>query len=67
MHADIKGALLHINKSYKIFEHEGKSLTKKQVKKILEYGVKKGYNNTNEFTSIEIENLLNENEKEIKN
>lgn len=60
MHADINGALLHINKSYKLFEHNGKPLTKKQVKKILEFGVKKGYKNTNEFTDVEIEILLKE-------
>jgi ribulose bisphosphate carboxylase small subunit len=60
MHADIKGALLNINQSYKLFEHNGKSMTKKQVKKILEYGVEKGYKTTLEFTDVEIENLLKE-------
>ncbi len=57
MHADINGTLLNINKSYKLFEHNGKSLTKKQVKKILEYGLKKGYTLTSEFTDIDTENI----------
>ena len=60
MNANIKGALLHLNKSYRLFEHNGKSLTKKQVKKILEFGIKKGYEYTNEFTDVEIKILLKE-------
>jgi len=58
MNADIKGALRQINKSYKAFEHKGKQLTKRQVKIILEYGIKKGYKHTGQFTDKEIDNLL---------
>jgi len=60
MNADIKGALKKINKSYRMFEHNGKSMTKDQVKKILEYGLSKGYEHTGQFTDEEIESVLRE-------
>lgn len=59
MKADIKGALEQINKSYKAFEHRGKPMTKEQVKKVLEYGLSKGYKNTGEFTDEEVDKLIN--------
>ena len=62
MDADINGALEQINRSYKAFEHKGKSLTKIQVKRILEYGVKKGYKYTSQLTDIEVDNILNNHE-----
>jgi len=62
MDADIQGALNQLNKSYRAFEHKGKSLTKNQVKTILEYGLKKGYKYTNEFSDEEVDNIIN-NEK----
>lgn len=58
MKADIKGALQQLNKSYRLFEHKGKSMTKPQVKLVLEYGLKKGYNNTGQFTDEEVYNIL---------
>jgi len=58
MHADIKGALEQINKSYRAFEHNGKSMTKYQVKKVLEYGLKKGYKYTSEFSDSEVDEII---------
>lgn len=59
MNADIKGALAQINRSWKVFEYKGKPMTKKQVKAVLEYGVSKGYETTNEISSEEIDNIIN--------
>lgn len=58
MHADIKGALEQINKSYRAFEHRGKSMTKEQVKKVLYYGLKKGYKHTGEISDKEVDLIL---------
>lgn len=58
MHADIKGALNQLNKSYSAFKHRGKSMTKDQVKKILEYGIKKGYQHTGQLTDEEVDELI---------
>lgn len=58
MHADLKGALQQIDRSYKAFEHKGKSMTKEQVKKVLEYGIKKGYKTTKELTDEEVDLIL---------
>lgn len=58
MHADIKGALASIDRSYKVFEHEGKPMTKHQVKAVLEYGVRMGYETTKELTDEEIKQVL---------
>lgn len=46
MNADIKGALDQINQSYRAFVHNGKPMTKQQVKSVLEYGLSKGYEHT---------------------
>lgn len=58
MHADLKGALEQINKSYRAFEHRGNRMTKQQVKKVLEYGLGKGYKTTAEFTDEEVDLIL---------
>lgn len=58
MNADIKGALSQINKSYRAFEHRGKPMTKSQVKKVLEYGISKGYSSTGELTDKEVDKLI---------
>lgn len=58
MDADIQGALHQINLSWKAFTHNGKSLTKKQVKAILQYGLSQGYKSTSEFKENEVDNLL---------
>lgn len=62
MKADLKGALLQLNKSYRCFEHKGMPMTKEQVKKVLEYGIKKGYESTDQLSDEEVENII----KEIK-
>lgn len=58
MNADIQGALNQINRSWKAFVHNGKPMTKQQVKKVLEYSLKKGYKSTSELSDSEIDNLL---------
>ncbi len=58
MHADIKGALAQINKSYRVFTHKGRSMTKKEVKAVLEYGISKGYDSTKELSNEEIDNVI---------
>ena len=51
MKADIKGVLLNLNKAYVMFEHDnGKRMTKTEVRKLMEYGLKKGYKTTDEIT-----------------
>jgi hypothetical protein len=60
MHADIEGALWQLNKSYRMFQHCGKSLTKSQVKTILEHGLKKGYKTTAEFKEGEVDKILSD-------
>jgi ribulose bisphosphate carboxylase small subunit len=61
MHADLAGALKQLNKSYKAFEHRGKEMTKVQVRKVLEYGLGKGYKTTAELTDEEVDKIINEN------
>jgi len=59
MNADCKGALAQINKSYKAFEHKGRSMTKAEVKNILEYAIEKGYEHTGMLSDEEVDNILN--------
>jgi len=59
MHADLKGALQQINKSWKAFKHNGKKLTKEQVTKVLKYGISKGYKTTADFEDDEVDRVLN--------
>lgn len=58
MNADIKGALQQINKSYRAFEHNGQRMTKAQVKKVLEYGLKKGYTHTGQISNEEVDKVI---------
>lgn len=58
MHADIQGALNQINTSYKAFTHRGKSMSKHEVKKVLQFGLKRGYKYTSEFTDEEVDKIL---------
>jgi len=59
MNADIKGTLRQINKSYRAFTHKGKSMSKEDVRNVLEYGLSIGYETTDQFTDIEIDNIIN--------
>lgn len=59
MNADCKGALAQLNKSWKAFTHKGKSMSKPQVKAVLEYAVKKGYDHTGLLTDEEIDTIIN--------
>lgn len=59
MHADLKGALRQINKSWRAFTHRGKPMTKIQVKAVLEYGIRKGYKTTNELSDEEVDAIIN--------
>jgi hypothetical protein len=61
MHADLKGALRAIKTSWKAFEHNGKPMSKIQVKKVLEYGISKGYSTTKDFKENEIDDFLKQN------
>jgi len=63
MHANLKGALAQINQSYKSFIHRGKRLSKIEVKKVLEYGINKGYRYTSDFSDEEVDEILNKSEK----
>ena len=58
MHADIQGALNQIYKSFKAFRHKGMPMSKEQVRKVLEYGISKGYKSTEEFTDEEVDSIL---------
>lgn len=60
MRADLQGALKHIDKCYRVFEHKGKRMTKQQVKAVLEYGIKQGYETTAELSDKEVDAVLAE-------
>lgn len=63
MRADIVGALTQLERSWRTFEHRGKPMTKEQVKKVLLYGINKGYKHTGEFTDEEVDAVINDNKK----
>lgn len=58
MNADINGALQQINKSYKAFVYNGKPMTKEQVRKVLQYGLRRGYKHTGQISDKEVDDLL---------
>lgn len=58
MHADIKGALEQINRSYRAFTHKGQPMTKSQVKAVLKYGIKAGYKTTGELSDEEVDKII---------
>jgi ribulose bisphosphate carboxylase small subunit len=66
MHADLQGALDQINRSYKAFEHRGKKMSKEQVRRVLQYGLKRGYKTTAELTDSEVDAVLNLRNEEPK-
>jgi hypothetical protein len=58
MNADINGALEQLNKSYKAFTHNGKPMTKEQVRKALQYGKDMGLKHTGEIPESVIEQIF---------
>lgn len=58
MDADIAGCLKAINKSYKVFERNGRPMTKEQVRAVLTYGLSKGYKAVSELSDEEINTVL---------
>jgi hypothetical protein len=58
MNADCKGALVQINKSWKAFVHKGKSMSKAEVKAVLQYAISKGYEHTGMLSDDEVDNVL---------
>jgi hypothetical protein len=61
MDADIKGCYEQLNRSYRAFEHNGKSMTKIQVKKCLEYGLASGMKSVSEIPTEIIESIIKSN------
>lgn len=59
MNADVKGALNQINVSWKAFIHNGRPMTKLQVRAVLEYAIGKGYEHTGQISDSEIDAILN--------
>lgn len=58
MNADCKGALAQINKAYKAFVHNDKPMSKAEVKAVLEYAIKNGYDHTGMLSGEEVDNIL---------
>lgn len=58
MDADVQGCLAQINRSWKAFEHNGKPMTKEEVKAILIYADKQGYTAVSQITDSEINSVL---------
>lgn len=58
MHADLKGALEQLSNSYHAFEHNGKSMSKDQVRFVLQKGIELGYETTKDFKEGEVDNIL---------
>lgn len=58
MNADFKGAMAHINISWKAFEHKGKKMSKAEVRAVLEYAIQKGYEHTGMLSDEEVDNIL---------
>jgi hypothetical protein len=58
MNADCKGALAQINKSWKAFTHNGKGMSKAEVKAVLEYAIEKGYEHTGLLSQEEIDSAI---------
>ena len=58
MNADCKGALENVNKYYRFFEHNGKSMSKKEVTAVLKYAIAKGYEHTGLLTDDEIDSII---------
>ena len=58
MDADVKGALKNINKYWRLFEHRGEPMTKKQVLACLMYADTKGYKTTASLSDVEVDKVI---------
>lgn len=58
MHADINGALAQLDDSWKAFVHNGKPMTKAQVKAVLTYAQQVGYKSTAELKDKEVDEII---------
>jgi hypothetical protein len=58
MYADVNGALAQINRIWRLFEHNGRQMTKDEVYNVLKYAIQKGYKTTKELTDEEIESIV---------
>jgi hypothetical protein len=58
MHADVRGALTQIDKSYKAFTNKGKYMTKEEVRAVLEYALSKGYETTSQLSDDEVDTII---------
>lgn len=66
MHADIKGALAQLNKSWRAFVHKGNKMSKDQVKAVLEYALDKGYKTTNQLSDDEVDSVIGKSGKAVE-
>lgn len=60
MNANCIGALKQLDWSWRAFLHNGKRMTKPQVKAVLEYAVKCGYEHTGLLSDEEVDKIINE-------
>lgn len=60
MDASIRGALNHINSSWKEFTHKGKRMTKAQVKAVLEFGIDQGFEKVSQISDADIDRIISE-------
>ena len=58
MNANVKGAYKNLNRFYKIFTHNGKSLSKSEVKNILTNAINKGYETIYDIPDEEVEKFI---------
>ena len=58
MNADIQGALDQINRSWRAFKHNGISMSKNQVKRVLEFGLMRGYKTTDQISDVDVDKIL---------
>ena len=58
MNADVKGAYAQLNKSWRSFTHNGKPMSKQEVKSVLEYAIEKGYETTMDIPDDEINSII---------
>lgn len=59
MHADIQGALQKIDRTWRLFVHKGRRMSRLEVETVLKYALEKGYKTTAELTDEEVDEVLN--------